>query len=160
MTQDLPGQPGLRVAEATREQVPAIVELLTDDPIGSTRESSDLAAYENAFAAVDADPAHELLVLLDEHDAVVGTLQLSFLPGLARGGALRAHIEAVRVARSLRGRGAGRAFFGYAMGRARDRGAALVELTSDLRRPDAIRFYESLGFTHSHAGMKLPLTTS
>ncbi|WP_265444293.1 GNAT family N-acetyltransferase [Flexivirga meconopsidis] len=157
MTQELPGQPGLRVAEATREQVPAIVALLADDPIGSTRESSDLAAYEKAFAAVDSDPAHELLVLLDEQDTVVGTLQLSFLPGLARGGALRAHIEAVRVAKSLRGRGTGRAFFGYAIAHARERGAALVELTSDLRRPDAIRFYEALGFSHSHAGMKLPL---
>lgn len=149
--------PGLRVGRATSEQLPQIVALLTDDPLGRDREVATLGAYAEAFAAIDADPAHLLAVLLDESDAVVGTMQLSFIPGLSRGGALRAQIESFRVSSELRGSGVGRAFFGWALDEARHRGAALVQLTSDLQRVDAIRFYESLGFVHSHAGMKLVL---
>ena len=153
----LPGVPGIRVAEATADQVPAIVELLADDVLGRDRESGAEAAYDAAFAAIDADPTEHLLVLLDEQDTVVGTVQLGFVRSLSRGGALRAQIEAVRVAESLRGRGVGRAFFECVIGLARQEGAVLVQLTSDLQRDGAIRFYESLGFVHSHAGLKLAL---
>lgn len=154
----LPGVPGIRVAEAAAEHVPHIVALLADDPMGRDRETGDPAAYEAAFAVIDADPTEHLLVLLDDSDAVVGTVQLGFVRSLSRGGALRAQIEAVRVSATLRGRGVGRAFLGFVIDRARREGAVLVQLTSDLRRSDAIRFYESLGFVHSHAGLKLPLS--
>ena len=154
----LPGVPGIRVAEATTEQVPQIVALLADDVLGRDRESSAVAAYDEAFAVIDADPSEHLLVLLDESDTVVGTAQLGFVRSLSRGGALRAQIEAVRVGATLRGRGVGRAFFGFMIEAARGEGAVLVQLTSDLQRADAIRFYASLGFLHSHAGLKLPLS--
>ncbi|MGY1673318.1 N-acetyltransferase family protein [Geodermatophilus sp. SYSU D00710] len=91
---------------ATAADVPAVVALLADDPLGAGREAADLAPYETAFAAVDADPAH-LLVVADDGGTVLGTLQLSFLPGLSRGGALRAQVEGVRVSSSARGRGLG-----------------------------------------------------
>lgn len=98
------------------------------------------------------------MVVVDAGGAVVGTLQLTFIPGLARRGARRAQIEAVRVRRELRGRGLGRALFEWAIEEARRHGCSLVQLTSDRRRPDAHRFYGRLGFVASHDGFKLRLT--
>lgn len=146
----------LRVA---REQdVPAIVSLLAADQLGATRDGvssdADLAAYLGAFHAIDDDPAH--LLLVGEADgAVVATMQLSFLPGLARRGAWRAQIEAVRVRADYRGRSLGQAMFRWAITEAGRRGCALVQLTTDKSRGGAHRFYERLGFEASHEGMKL-----
>lgn len=135
---------------ATARDVPAVVALLADDPLGAPRETpDDLAPYLAAFAEVDGDPRH-LLLVADDEGTVVGTLQLTLLPGLARRGALRARIEAVRVAASRRGDGLGATMVRYAVDEARRRGAVLVQLTSDRSRTDAHRFYERLGFTRTH----------
>lgn len=141
---------------AVTGDVPALVALLADDPLGAGRETTDgdLAPYRRAFGLVDADPAHVLLVAV-EGDDVVGTLQLTVVPGLARGGALRGQIEAVRVAGVARGRGLGAAMVGWAVAESRRRGCVLVQLTTDKSRTDARRFYERLGFVASHEGMKL-----
>jgi GNAT superfamily N-acetyltransferase len=147
---------GVVLRRATAADLPAVVALLTDDPLGATREAAGLAPYERAFAAVDADPAH-LQVVADDGGEVVGTLQLSFLPGLSRAGALRAQVEGVRVAAAARGRGLGEAMLRWCADEARRRGAALVQLTTDTRRGDAHRFYERLGYVPSHVGMKLDL---
>ena len=145
---------------AREDDVPAIVELLAADQLGASRDgvrdASDLAAYEQAFRAIAADPAH-LLVVADADGLVVGTLQLSFLPGLARRGALRAQVEAVRIADGVRGGGLGAAMLQWAIDEARRRDCALVQLTSDKSRTSAHRFYERLGFVASHEGMKLKL---
>ena len=108
------------------------------------------------FSALDTDPAHLLLVGTDGAD-VIATMQLSFLPGLARRGALRAQIEAVRVRKDYRNQGLGAAMFLWAIGEARRRCCALVQLTTDKSRVDAHRFYERLGFTDSHEGLKLKI---
>ena len=145
---------------AAAEDVAAIVALLADDDIGAGREAApdaDLAPYRAAFAAIDADPAQLLIVATDGDGAVAGTMQLTFIPGLARRGALRAQIEAVRVGPGYQGQGLGQAMFGWAIDEARRRGCALVQLTSDKRRAGAHRFYDRLGFTASHEGFKLPL---
>jgi len=145
---------------AREQDVPAIVDLIAADQLGATRDGvrtpEDLDSYRRAFRAIDADPAH-LLVVAESGGDVVGTMQLSFLPGLARRGALRAQIEAVRVADSERGRGLGAAMLSWAIGEARRRGCALVQLTTDKSRTSAHRFYERLGFVASHEGMKLRL---
>ncbi|TFV51747.1 GNAT family N-acetyltransferase [Blastococcus sp. TF02A-35] len=146
----------MRVRPATAEDLPALVALLADDPLGRSREGADLAPYRAAFDRIDGDPAH-LLVVAADGDDVVGTLQLSLLPGLARGGALRGQVEAVRVRADRRGEGLGRALLRWTVEECRRQGCALVQLTSDLSRPGAHRFYEALGFVHSHAGLKLPL---
>jgi ADP-ribose pyrophosphatase YjhB (NUDIX family)/GNAT superfamily N-acetyltransferase len=145
---------------AVRTDVPAIVQLLADDVIGSGREQGrELASYLDAFEDVDADPAH-LLVVLEADGAVAGTMQLTFLPGLSRGGARRSQVEAVRVAPSLRGHGLGEAMLRWGIEESRRRGCVIVQLTTDKRRSDAQRFYvERLGFTMSHEGLKLDLTT-
>jgi GNAT superfamily N-acetyltransferase len=131
--------------------------LIAADQIGATRDGGDLAPYERAFATIDADPAQLLVVVTDERDDVVGTLQLTFIPGLARRGGLRAQIEGVRVRANLRGRGLGGALFEWAIEQARRRDCALVQLTSDTRREEAHRFYGRLGFVASHTGFKLRL---
>ena len=112
--------------------------------------------YRRAFEAIDSDPAH-ILVVAQAGEDVAATMQLSFFPGLARRGALRAQIEAVHVHHAYRGRGLGGAMFAWAIGEAKRRGCALVQLTSDKSRPDAHRFYHRLGFIASHEGLKLAL---
>ena len=145
---------------ATASDVPSIVGLVAADQLGARRDGidtdEDLQRYLSAFENIDADPAHLLLVATDAAQ-VVATMQLSFLPGLARRGALRAQVEAVRVGHDHRGRGLGGALLTWAVEEARRRGCALVQLTSDRSRADAHRFYERLGFVASHTGFKLEL---
>lgn len=142
---------------ATAADVGAIVGLIADDQLGATREDpADLTAYLGAFAAIDADPS-QLLVVLDLGGAVVGTMQLSFIPGLSRGGAMRGQVEAVRVAGSHRGQRLGEQMVRWAVQESARRGCALVQLTTDKSRVDAHRFYERLGFTASHEGFKMSL---
>jgi GNAT superfamily N-acetyltransferase len=142
---------------AGREDLPAIVALLADDVLGAEREAGAVdEAYQVAFEQVQSDP-RSLLIVAEADGQVAGTLQLSLLPGLSRHGMLRAQIEGVRVAAPHRGQGLGRAMIDWAIGLAREHGCGLVQLTSDKRRQDAVRFYESLGFTASHEGLKFPL---
>jgi ribosomal protein S18 acetylase RimI-like enzyme len=127
--------------------------------LGAGREDAqDLAPYRQAFRDMRAQDGNRIILATGEGDgAVLGCLQLTLIPGLSRGGALRAQIEGVRVAAPARGRGVGEALIRHACEEARRAGAGLVQLTSDLKRGDAIRFYERLGFRHSHAGMKLEM---
>jgi GNAT superfamily N-acetyltransferase len=148
---------GVVLRRATDGDLAAIVELLVDDPLGTMRDGGgDLGPYRRAFAAIDADPAH-LLVVAEADGTVVGTLQLTLVPGLSRRGALRAQVEGVRVGRSHRGTGLGTALLGWAVEHARASRCVLVQLTSDKSRVDAQRFYERLGFVASHEGYKLAL---
>jgi GNAT superfamily N-acetyltransferase len=145
------------VRRAVADDVAAIVALIAADQIGQDRDGGDLAPYTEAFTAIDADPAQLLVVLTDASGAVVGTLQLTFIPGLARRGALRAQIEAVRISQQLRGQGIGGELLAWAIQEAHRRGCGLVQLTSDKRRHEAHRLYGRLGFVASHEGFKLRL---
>ncbi|WP_457032383.1 N-acetyltransferase family protein [Kitasatospora sp. P5_F3] len=145
----------IRPADAT--DLPAIVAMLADDPLGATRESpDDLTPYQDAFARITADP-HQHLVVAVSAGRTVGTLQLTVIPGLSRRGATRTLIEAVRIDASARGTGLGTVLIEWAIKQSRTLGAGLVQLTSDATRTDAHRFYERLGFTGSHLGFKLDL---
>lgn len=148
----------LRRAEV--EDLASIVDLLVDDPLGRDRDgragADGLEPYRRAFDAIDGDSGQLLVVAVDDHD-VVATMQLSFIPGLARRGALRAQIEAVRVAGSHRSAGLGAAMFRWAIEEARRGGCSLVQLTTDKARTDAHLFYERLGFVASHEGLKLEI---
>lgn len=154
----LPGAAeGIELRRATAADLPALVALLADDPLGRAREAAhDLQPYRRAFAMIEADP-NQLLVTVTALGEVVATLQLTLLPGLSRGGALRMQIEAVRVRADQRGRGMGAALLTWALDEARRRGCDLVQLTTDRSRADALRFYERLGFVASHDGLKLAL---
>lgn len=144
---------------ATADDLPAIVALLADDPLGGTREDASVpldAGYGAAFDAINADP-NQLLAVAEIDGVVVGTLQLSYLAGLSFRGAWRGQIEAVRVETAVRGQGIGAQMVEWAVGLCRDRGCRMVQLTSNLSRTDAHRFYERLGWERSHAGFKLYL---
>jgi ribosomal protein S18 acetylase RimI-like enzyme len=149
----------ITIRPARREDVPAIVALLADDPLGREREAlADPlpAAYSRAFDDIAAQDGN-LLIVAERAGAVVGCLQLTLIPGLSRRGMKRGLIEAVRVASACRGLGVGERLVNHAIGIARDAGCGLVQLTSDKSRADAHRFYERLGFVASHVGMKLAL---
>ncbi|GAA5124166.1 GNAT family N-acetyltransferase [Haloechinothrix salitolerans] len=143
---------------ATESDVPSLVDLIANDSLGRQRERVDnLTPYRQAFHAIDSDPAHVLLVAANEDEALVGTMQLTFVRGLARQGALRAQIDAVHVRENCRSLGLGRAMMRWAIDEARRQGCALVRLTSHKQRTDAHRFYSRLGFEASHEGFTLAL---
>jgi ribosomal protein S18 acetylase RimI-like enzyme len=147
------------IRPARRKDVPAIVALLADDPLGRGREidSDPLPpTYWRAFDEIAAQTGNFLFVA-ERGGAVVGCLQLTIIPGLSRQGMKRGLIEAVRVGAACRGQGVGEALVRHVIGIARAESCGLVQLTSDKSRPDAHRFYEQLGFVASHVGLKLSL---
>lgn len=147
----------LKYGRMTKDDVPEIVAMLADDPLGAERESSDdLAPYFTALERLSGDPNQHVMVAV-RAGRVVGTLQLTIIPGLSRRGSTRSIIEGVRVHTDERGSGLGTRLIEWAIDSSRAQGCQLVQLTSDVTRTDAHRFYERLGFEATHVGFKLPL---
>lgn len=147
----------LEIRAAGVEDLSEIVALLADDPLGATRESpDDLTLYRAAFQRLAEDPNQHLMVAVCA-DRVVGTLQLTVIPGLSRRGSTRSVVEGVRIHKDERGSGLGTRLIQWAVDESRRQGCQLVQLTSDATRTDAHRFYERLGFVASHVGFKLAL---
>ena len=149
----------LTYREAAVTDVLALVKLFADDPLGAQREDVSEPinpAYLSAFASISADPNNELMVI-ESSGRLVGTLQLTYLPNLTRLGSWRCQIEGVRIHRDFRGQGLGTRFFEWVVDRAEKRGCHLVQLTSDKQRPEALKFYENLGFQATHEGFKLKI---
>lgn len=152
---DLP----LQFRLATKDDLFDIVQMLSDDPLGATREKMEDHLPDNyikAFEKIVSDPNQELTVV-EMNGEIVATFQLTFIQYLTYQGGLRAQVEAVRTNSTYRGQGIGTKVFDYIINRAKEKGCHLLQLTSDKRRPEAIRFYESLGFTATHEGMKLKI---
>ncbi|MFD7610073.1 GNAT family N-acetyltransferase [Streptomyces sp. NPDC059828] len=144
----------LQIRPASPADIPAIVAMLADDPLGAQRESpDDLTPYLGAFERLEGDP-NQHLVVAEREGRVIGTLHLTLIPGLSRKGATRSIIEAVRIHADERGSGLGSQLIEWAVDESRRRGCQLVQLTSDVSRTDAHRFYERLGFEASHVGFK------
>ena len=144
--------------KARKEDVPQIVKMIANDELGKLREDYKEplpSTYFKAFDRIDSDENQELIVVENKHSEIVGTLQLSFIQYLTYRGGIRAQIEAVRIHNDHRGKGLGEQLFEWAIKRAKDRGAHLVQLTTDKKRPAALKFYEKLGFKSTHEGMKL-----
>ena len=151
--------PNLIFRRATEADVPAIIKLLADDTLGASREAlgaESLRKYLDAFRTIDAD-ANQFLLVVDDGTEIVGTLQLTFIAGLARGGLKRALVEAVRVAGDRRGEKIGEAMFAWVLEKCRRENCGIVQLTTDKSRTDAHRFYDRLGFEPSHIGYKMML---
>jgi GNAT superfamily N-acetyltransferase len=151
--------PNLTFRRATETDVPAIVRMLADDRLGASREAlgaESLPRYLNAFRVIDAD-ANQFLLVVDDGKEIVGTLQLTFIAGLARGGLKRGLVEAVRVASDRRGEKIGEAMIAWAVEKCRRESCGIVQLTTDKSRTDAHRFYDRLGFEPSHIGYKMML---
>lgn len=148
----------MEIRKATEKDLVSIIELLSDDPLGSKRERnlSPLPnEYFNAFYKINKDENQELMVVESKEKEIIGTFQLSFIQYLNYCGGLRAQIETVQVKKAKRGEGIGKAILLWAIKRAKHRKAHLLQLTSDKKRPKAIKFYKGLGFKDSHEGMKL-----
>jgi GNAT superfamily N-acetyltransferase len=161
VTLDPPAGP-VQLRLATVADIESILELLADDPVsaarGDTASPEDTDAYVAAFHAIDADPSNALLVVTAPRGDVIATMQLTVIPGMARVGATRLQIEAVRVSSDLRSGGIGGAMMRWVTEIAAPQlGTSLVQLTSDEARTDAHRFYERLGFAPSHQGFKFEL---
>ncbi len=145
--------------EAEMSDVKELVNLLADDELGATREDQSKPLnqrYTDAYHSIANDPNNELTVAVSD-GKIVGMLQLTFIPYLTHTGSWRCLIEGVRISSSYRGKGLGSQLIEWAINRAKERSCSIVQLTSDKRRPDAIRFYESHGFKATHAGFKLKI---
>lgn len=148
----------MKFREATNNDLLQIVEMITDDELGKTRENYQIplpVEYLNAFEKINSDENQELIVVENEDLEIIGTLQLSFIQYLTYRGGIRAQIEAVRIRNDKRGLGIGKIMFEWAINRAKERKVHLLQLTTDKKRPKAIKFYEKLGFKQSHEGMKM-----
>ncbi len=148
----------MKFRKANKTDIPAIVQMLANDKLGKTREQYELPLpnlYYEAYERINTDLNQELVVIENEVSEIIGTLQLSFIPYLTYRGGIRAQIEAVRIREDMRGKGIGEKLFKWAINRAKERGAHLLQLTTDKQRPAAKSFYEKLGFKATHEGMKL-----
>jgi GNAT superfamily N-acetyltransferase len=137
-----------------------IVQMLSDDLLGATREKFENNISDNyikAFRNIEAD-ANQELTIVELNGEKVATFQLTFIQYLTHQGGLRAQVEAVRTNSNYRGQGIGTKVFNYIIERAKEKGCHLLQLTSDKRRPEAIKFYEAMGFIATHEGMKLKLS--
>ncbi len=147
------------IREAQKSDLLAIVKLLSEDVFGSQREKYESPlpeTYEEAFRYIEQDPCHEIYVM-EQKGRIIGTLQLSLIPHLSHQGAWRAQIESVTIHSSLRRQGLGSQLVQWAIERSREKGAKIIQLTSNKARTRAVRFYEKLGFTCSHEGLKMTL---
>jgi GNAT superfamily N-acetyltransferase len=148
----------MKFRKATEKDVPTIIAMLADDELGQKRENFQIPLppeYLKAFEKINADENQELIVVENENTEVIGTLQLTFIQYLTYQGRIRAQIEAVRIRKDQRGLGIGKEMFQWAIARVKERNAHLLQLTTDKQRPEAIQFYEDLGFKQSHEGMKM-----
>ncbi|MFT6963236.1 MAG: GNAT superfamily N-acetyltransferase [Flammeovirgaceae bacterium] len=144
--------------KATENDISVIVEMIADDELGKKRENFQNPLpkeYLNAFKKINSDENQELIVVENEESEIIGTLQLSFIQYLTYRGGIRAQIEAVRIRKDKRGLGIGKTMFKWAINRAKEKNAHLLQLTTDKKRPKAIEFYENLGFKATHEGMKI-----
>ncbi len=151
----------MKYRPANKEDLPFIVAMIAHDKLGMLREDYKdplPEKYYQAFQNIDADQNQELIVIENDAGEIIGTMQLSFIQYLTYQGGIRAQIEAVRIREDQRGKGVGENLFLWAIERAKERGAHLLQLTTDKKRPEAIQFYKKLGFKDSHEGMKLHFT--
>lgn len=149
-----------RIRKADKKDLDVIVAMIANDKLGQSREDYGNPLpekYQQAFENISKDPNQELMVIENDLGLIIGTLQLSFIQYLTYQGGLRAQIEAVRVHQDQRGKGIGAKLFKWAINRAKEKGAHLIQLTTDKQRPEAIKFYEKMGFNASHEGMKFHL---
>ncbi|MEQ1770431.1 MAG: GNAT family N-acetyltransferase [Devosia sp.] len=149
----------LAYRKATPADIAFILGLIVEDSVIETGDDPLDAGdprYAAAFAAIDADPNQEMIVVEEEGERV-GCFQLTYMPGIMRRGMWRGQIENVHVRAASQNRGIGSAMMKWAIERCRERGCGIIQLTSNKKRLDAHRFYERLGFLKSHEGFKLYL---
>ncbi len=149
----------IQARKIREDDLPRVLQLLANDELGQFREEvldTPHDDYIRAFKAIDQD-INQYFAVFENDDAIIGCLQITFIPGLSRHGAFRGQIESVRVSGAHRGKGYGSLMMKWAIDQCRQRGCRLVQLTSDKTRKDALRFYHKLGFVDTHEGFKLDI---
>ena len=144
----------LEIRLAMPDDLQAILDLNAEDAIRAFDEpTTPTDSQRAALAEIIRDPVHDLLV--GEVDGqVVTTAHLSWLRVLMYDGGLMCQIESVRTTAAMRGQGIGDRLMAHIEAEARRRGAARMQLTTNNQRLRAHEFYQRLGFTPSHTGMK------
>jgi GNAT superfamily N-acetyltransferase len=148
----------MKIRPATQKDLPYIIEMIANDKLGQLREDFQTPLpqyYYDAFDLIDQDANQELVVMVNDLNEIIGTMQLTFVQYLTYKGGIRAQIEAVRVREDQRGKGTGKVLFKWAIKRSKQKGAHLLQLTTDKKRLEALNFYLKLGFKASHEGMKM-----
>ena len=148
----------MKIRRATKQDLPIIIQLIANDKLGQLREDYQdplPAKYYDAFELINKDNNQELVVMVDKENKIIGTLQLTFVQYLTYQGGIRAQIEAVRVREDQRGKGTGKLLFKWAIKRSKEKGAHLLQLTTDKQRLEALNFYLKLGFKATHEGLKM-----
>ena len=146
----------LRIREADSHDIPAILELYR----------AAWAADEEAFTAEEAEahfalfkkyPSFRIFVGVYGR-IVVGTYELMIMDNMAKRGRRSGIVEDVAVHPEYQGQGIGRAMMQHALAECRKASCYKLSLSSNLKRTDAHRFYDSLGFTrHGYSfEMELP----
>jgi GNAT superfamily N-acetyltransferase len=144
----------LRVREAVAADLADVVSLQRQDVIREVHEDGvPVSAYRTAFDEITAD-AHQQLLVGELDGRVVATAQVTWIRRMTYVGGEMGVVESVRVRSDLRGRGLGEQLMRHVLDLARQRGAVRLELTTNVQRAGARRFYERLGFVASHVGMK------
>ncbi|MBP6952306.1 MAG: GNAT family N-acetyltransferase [Alphaproteobacteria bacterium] len=149
----------LSLRHATEADLPEIVCLLAEDELGSTREFlSDplLPSYRRAFHAIMEDK-NQVILVVDYHEKVIGICHLTFMPSLSFKGSWRLNIENIHIDKKFQNQGVGTWMLQKAIHKGREKGCNIVQLTTNKIRSRSKIFYEKLGFTASHEGMKLYL---
>lgn len=146
--------------KATINDLSIIVNLLLEDELGKTRESTSPKLdprYINAFHKIDIDQ-NQYLMIAENADEIVGTCHLTIMPSLSFSGQTRMQIEAVRILEKYRGQKIGQWMMQEAISYGKSKGASIIQLTTNKKRIKASRFYERIGFEASHEGMKMYLS--
>ena len=149
----------LKYRRANVEDLVDIVALLINDELGKNRErlTPELdSRYLDAFNRINNDQ-NQYLMVVELDNITIGTCHATSIPSLTFTGSTRLQIEAVRINKDYRGRGIGEAMISEVIRHGKNSGASIIQLTTNKQRPDALLFYEKLGFEASHEGMKLYL---
>jgi GNAT superfamily N-acetyltransferase len=150
----------MKIRKALKTDVPHIIKMWAEDEFSSAKELFQEplpSEYYRAFDIIDNDNTHELVVLESEEGKIIGSIQLTFIQHLIKKGGVVAHIEAVMVHQDYRGKGIGQKLMQWAIERAKERKAVLIQFTSNKKREKSIAFYKKMGFSDSHVGFKMNL---
>lgn len=145
------------IRPAIESDVPRLVEMYQQLSLDDPRE--DLgpplpAIYDDTFRTIDSDPKQHLLVA-ELDGRLVGSLVLIIVPNLSHQGTPWAEIENMVVDEAVRGQRIGEALVQRAIHIAHDSGCYKLTLTSNMRRTDAHRFYERMGFQSTHRAFRM-----
>ncbi|MEO8402513.1 MAG: GNAT family N-acetyltransferase [Gammaproteobacteria bacterium] len=150
------------IRKANKNDLPEIVHLLANDPLGKKRELDQVPLpqqYFTAFAAIEND-TNNYLIVAEQDKKIIGTAQLTIITYLTYQGGKRGQIEGVRIDQAYQGKGIGKLMIEWAIAKSKELHCHVVQLTTDKQRPDALEFYKKIGFVASHEGMKLHVSAS